>query len=247
MKIILLLIFLIFIIFISTNLVSAEVHTLGTFKTNQCVTLKQTCGNCTYVNFTLSTPPNQSTYLANQSMTKISQTLFTYDFCNTSIDGEYTYDTSSDPNGIITPDPVNFFVNPLGKTLTNSQAILYFLIFIISFILFLISLIFGIYVPGGNSKDQMTGYIIAISNIKYVKIFMLAVSYIILMLMTYFGWIISFGYLDLDFLGNLFNFTFYVLIVFMFPLFVIGTYVLISNLVKDAKVGDMLSRGLKIK
>lgn len=228
-------------------LISAEEQTLGAFKTDSCVTLKQTCGNCTFVNLSISIPPNQTTFLTNQPMTNSAPSLYTYVFCNTSINGEYIYDTYSNPNGILTASPVNFIINPLGKILTNSQAILYFLIFIISFILFMICIIFGIYVPSGNKRDEMTGYILAVNNMKYVKIFMFAISYLLLTLMTYFGWMVSFGYLDMDFLGTLFNFSFYFLIILMLPLFIVGVFVLIANAVRDSKVGEALTRGLRFR
>ena len=93
----------------------------------------------------------------------------------------------------------------------------------------------------------MTGYIFAVSNMKYVKMFLLAISYLFLVLIVYFGYIISYGYLDMDFLGNLFYFAFYTMIVLILPLFIIGVYVIISNLIRDSAVAEMLSRGLHVK
>lgn len=226
---------------------SAEVKVLGTFKTNECVTLKQTCANCTFVNLSVSIPPNQTTFLVNVSMSRITTSLFTFPFCNTSINGEYIYDTIGNPDGILVVEPISFIINPLGKTLTNSQAILYFLIFIFAFIIFLICMTFGIYLPSHNTSDQMTGYILAVNNLKYVKYLLFAVSYLLLMLMFFFGWMVSFGYLDLPFLGNLFNFGFYFLVIFLFVMFPILIYLLIANWVRDSKISEMLQRGLTVR
>lgn len=233
--------------FISLSLVAAEVQTLPPVQTGQCTTLKQTCGNCTFVNFTITVPPNQSVFLVNQTMQRQSSTLFTAPFCNTTINGDYIYDTYSDPDGIVTPSPVSFTVNPLGKVLTNSQAILYFLVFIISFFLFIGAFTFAIFAPSKYKKDQMTGYIIAVENLKYLKYLSFALSYLLLMLMFYFGWAISYGYLDMSFLGDLFNFGFYVLVAALVPLFIVCIFVIIANLVRDAQIVKMINRGLNVR
>lgn len=240
-------ILLLFLFPLFLNLAKAEVQNLGTFKTGECVVLKQTCANCTSINLTLSIPPNQTTYLVNISMNRVSQNLWTYPFCNTSINGQYVYDTVGDLNGQASNDPVSFTINPLGKVLTSAQSTLYFLVFVVAFIFFVVCLIFGFTMDGKNKSDQMTGYVLAVNNLKYLKVFMIAIAYLMLMLMVYFGWIISYAYLDLDALGNLFNVAFYALVVLIFPMFVIGAYVIISNAVRDAKIGKLLGRGLKTR
>src|SRR5258705_8058226 len=85
--------------FLSTLALAQNIQTLGTFKTASCVTLKQTCSNCTFVNLSVSTPPNQTAIVVNQSMTRQTVNLWTYSFCNTTNNGEYIYDTFGDLNG----------------------------------------------------------------------------------------------------------------------------------------------------
>ena len=41
---------------------------------------------------------------------------------------------------------------------------------------------FGLYAQSGNNRDETTGYIFAVSNMKYVKMFMFGISYLLLML-----------------------------------------------------------------
>lgn len=234
-------------LFLLVNVSAQDVQTLGTFKTAECITLKQICANCTFVNLSISTPPNQTTIIVNQSMTRQTTNLWIYSFCNTTINGEYMYDTFGNLNGNLESSSVNFFVNPVGKMLTSAQATLYFMIFIVSFIMFLICFVFGVSAPGDNKKDEMTGYIIAVSNIKYLKVFLISCSYLLLLLMVYFGYLISYGYLDLDFLGSMFRFGYISMVVLILPLFIVGTYIVIANWVRDSKVSDMLSRGLRAR
>lgn len=240
--------FLLFIIALLSPTVLAEVQTLpGAYKTGNCVTLKQTCSNCTYVNWSLSVPPNQTVVITNQSMAKSSPTLWTAIFCNTTINGEYIYDTFGDENGNIALSSVSFIVNPIGKVLTTAQAGLYLFILLIAILFFVLTLLIGIYLPSGNKRDEMTGYVLAVSNLKYVKMLMICFSYLIFVLISYFAYIISYGYLDLNFLGSMFRFAFLFLVVMIFPLFIVGSYVVIANLIRDSKVGEMLYRGLRVK
>lgn len=242
-----LLIAFLFLFLFCLNESDAQIQNLGVFKTQSCITLKQTCANCSFINFSLSIPPNQSVILVNQSMGKETPNLWIYQFCNTSQNGEYIYDTYGDPDGSIVTSSVLFVVNPIGKILTTAQAGLYFLIFITSLLAFVFCLIAGIYLPSGNKRNEMTGYVIAVSNLKYVKYFMISVSYLILILIFYFGYIISWGYLDIDFLGSLFYFAFYFLMALLLPLFIVTVYVVIANAVRDQKVREFLSRGLKVR
>ena len=228
--------------------VSSEVQTLPDgVKTSQCVMLPQIYANSSWQNITTIQLPDKSLININARMTLLSPGFFNYSFCNTSTNGNYIVNGIGDVDGVPTTWNYMFVVNPLGKVLTNSQAILYFLIFIIAFILFIGSVVLAVYLPSDNKRNEMTGYVIAVSNIKYVKIFMYATSYLLLMLMMYFGWTISYGYLDLEFLGGLFNFIFYAMVIALLPLFIVGMYVVIANKVKDSQVADYLLRGLHVK
>lgn len=224
---------------------SAEVQSLPhPARTNFCVNLPQSFANSTYQNITVIQLPDESLLSINSPMNNIGGGYFNYTFCNTSINGHYIVNGIGDVDGLNQAWNYEFVVNPLGQILTQGQAILYFLIFIVSFILFLVAFGAGIYIPADNDRDQMTGYILAVSNRKYIKMFMLGLSYMFFLLVVYFGWIISYGYLDLDSLGNLFSIAFYALAWLTLPLFVICTYIIIANKVRDTKIGDLLSRGL---
>jgi hypothetical protein len=113
----LLILFFLGILLIGT--VSAEVSTLGTFKQNDCVQLKQTCASCTYVNFTRVSYPNSTTALSNVVATQ-DGVVYNYNFCSTSLIGTYIVEGVGDVDGTdavfvydfeITP---NGFINSIG-------------------------------------------------------------------------------------------------------------------------------------
>lgn len=79
-----------------------EQQTLGTFKQNSCVELKQTCSNCTQVNITRISAPNSTRLLFTPvTMTKLD-TVYNYTFCNNNGLGDYIVDWKANPDGTFT-------------------------------------------------------------------------------------------------------------------------------------------------
>jgi hypothetical protein len=140
-----------------------------------------------------------------------------------------------------------FEVTVTGQELTITKSTMYIFIFIIFFILLIGFLIGGIYLPSNNQSDELTGYILAVSNLKYAKVFLLAFAFLTAVILSYFSYQLSLAYLDMDFLSNIFLFLFYfslALIIVGFPLMI---YFLIANWIKDNKISELLSRGLSVK
>ena len=241
-------IFFIFLLILLLPLTVAEIQSLPhPVKTEQCVNLPQIYANSSWQNLTAIQQPDETIIVLNTGMQSLGGGYFNYTYCNNSQNGEYIVNGIGDVDGTATTWNYKYTVNPLGKIFTSQQALLYIAIFVIAFLLFLLCAGLGFYAPSGNNRDQMTGYILAVSNMKYVKMFMMSISYLLLMLIVYFGYIISYGYLDLDFLGSLFYFAFYTMVVLILPAFIVGTYFVIANWVRDSKVSDMLSRGLTVQ
>lgn len=225
---------------------AADVQTLGTAKQNDCIQLIQTCGNCSQVNISSIQYPNQSQVILQVIMQKSGST-YNYTFCNTQDSGQYIYNTIGDPDGIVTVQPVNFFISATGKDLTSAKATAYVIIFIISFIIFLGFLLLGIYLPSNNKTNEMTGYIIAVNNLKYLKLLFLSFAYLTAVFIAYLSWMISYSYLDMDFLTRLLQFLFFAEAIAILPLFILAIYFLISNWIRDTKVEELLSRGLSTR
>lgn len=139
-----------------------------------------------------------------------------------------------------------FTVNPTGTTLTTAQAIIY-VVSIMILLLAMIGIIFlASMIDGKNKSDEMTGYILYVSNMKYLKMFLYAISYVMLVIISYYSWMISYSLLEMEFLTTILQFIFYFLAIATLPLFVLYTYLNITNLIRDSQVADALSRGLRI-
>lgn len=228
-----------FVLILLLGLVSAD---LGTFRQGECVKIK-TILNASSVNISTISYPNSTVIISNKAMTKTGQT-FSYTFCNTSILGTYIYDYFDNSGNVY----VNSFeITPTGNDLSSSQSVVYIIIFIISFIIFIGLLTLGIYLPEGNKKNEMTGYIIAVSNLKYLKLVSLFLAYLTAMILSYFSWMVSYAYLEMEFIGDIFRFLFYGEAILILPIFILFVFITIANLVKDNKIADGLTRGLRMK
>ena len=181
-----------------------------------------------------------------QQMTKTFQTFNATIFSdNFTTEGSYCFNIICTDGSTKETGSVCREVTELGKELSTAKATTYFLIFIFSLLLLGSLLVIGIYLPNGNKKDEMTGYILYVSNIKYLKYLSLAFSYLIALFISYFVWIISRVYLDLDFMTNIFRFITLFMIVLVLPLFIFYLYLNIANLIRDSKIADSLMRGLR--
>ena len=82
--------------------VAQEQQTLGTFKQNSCIALKQTCSNCTQVNITRISAPNSTVVLSSPVVMTKSDTVYNYTFCNNQALGKYIVDWKANPDGTFT-------------------------------------------------------------------------------------------------------------------------------------------------
>jgi hypothetical protein len=105
------------------SFVSAEVNSYAPVKQNECVTLKQTCASCSYVNVSVSYP-NSTLAVSNTGMTNQGGGVWTYEFCDTSQLGRYDVNGEGDIEGTATGFNVLWFeVTPQGLIQTTSQGI----------------------------------------------------------------------------------------------------------------------------
>jgi hypothetical protein len=124
------------------TIVSASMSSLGTFKQNDCVELKQTCASCSYVNFTRVSYPNSTRALDNVQATKDGSN-FNYTFCSTSALGIYIVDGIGDVDGTDTVFAYDFEVTPTGM---KENTTLFIVMILFASVLLFISLLFKNYV-----------------------------------------------------------------------------------------------------
>lgn len=116
--------FLLPLLIVSVGALQFGYSDIGTVKSADCISLTQTCANCTYMNVTSIIYPNKTKEITNYTMAR-SGSEFTYsNFCKTAAIGTYYYNTLGNPSGVAVNEPVQFEVTPTGmKDNTNSGII----------------------------------------------------------------------------------------------------------------------------
>jgi len=110
----LLIVFLVVIVITQLTLCTAEQSTLGTFKLNDCVELRQICSNCSYNNISSVLYPNSTLASGEVAMIKTG-TNFAYTFCNTSMLGKYIVNGFGDVEGYVTVWAYDFNITTTGN------------------------------------------------------------------------------------------------------------------------------------
>lgn len=225
--------------------VSAEQQTQGTFLQGSCVALRQTCGNCTYVNITKITAPDSSIILSgNNPMTK-SDTSYNYTFCNTSQIGQYIVDWKANPDGITSANNYDFFITLTGTSPSSAQSIIYFVVGIVSVFIFCLSLYGAIKIKWKHGRNER-GYIVNINDLRYVKLFLWFFTYLLAIFIAF-----SFEHIskiaDWQLASNWMNFMFWMLISFLAPMFIITFLIGILSYLDAKKIDMLLKRGFKVR
>lgn len=97
----------------------SALESIGTFKNGECVEIKQTCSSCTYVNFSLSYP-NSSRILTNQALASQGGGLWTYEYCNNTINGRYEVTGEGDISGTAESFATYYIITPSGSNSMTS-------------------------------------------------------------------------------------------------------------------------------
>lgn len=150
-------------------------------------------------------------------------------------------------NGLNNSESFYIDVTPTGTSIDVSKAILYSLTWVFFVAIFVGLIIVGVTIPYGNESDQLTGYLIAVSNKKYIKILAWLFAYLVLLCICYLSYQISYGFLELVLVSSLFDIAWKTLAwgtLIAFPLVI---YFMIANAVRDSQLGDQLSRGFRVR
>lgn len=95
---------------------SATIETLGTFKENECIILKQIAQNSTYCNISSVLAPDSSQILGESFMTKTGTVYNKSNFCSTTILGTYIVNGHCNLNGADTVWSYDFIITPTGES-----------------------------------------------------------------------------------------------------------------------------------
>lgn len=154
---------------------------IPSIKQGETVTLRQTCGSCTYVNLSVYYP-NSIKAVDNQAMTNVGGGYWEYTFTNTSLLGRYDYPTCGDIEGVhkCTDKAPYFEVTPSGKDGVNN--IIFFIFIIVAFYAVTLIGFFGKNIPitilGGMAMTFLGIYLIQNGIIIYRDTLTLYFSYL---------------------------------------------------------------------
>jgi len=115
--------------------VSAQTETLGIFEKDSCIQLKQTCADCTYVNFSRVSYPDSTLALGQVTSEKVGS-IFNYTFCNTTQLGTYVLEGIGDVEGTDTVFSYDFDVTLNGNPPGDGVVVVVYTIMFILFIAF---------------------------------------------------------------------------------------------------------------
>ncbi len=88
--------------------------TLGVYKQGECIELRQTCADCSYINFTRVSYPD-GTRAMNNTLANKEGSLFNLEFCNTQQLGRYIVEGIGDTEGVDTIFAYDFEVTLNGN------------------------------------------------------------------------------------------------------------------------------------
>jgi hypothetical protein len=236
-------IFLFSLSFISAfDFTSTELLNLGTFKQNDCVTLYQTCASCSYVNLTSVKLPNGTIVGYNDAMTKDGSE-YSYDYCNTSLTGQYFYTIKGDKGGTETSEVILFGITYYGKEMSTSQSILSGFMLLV-FVFFMLSLIFFINkLPKYNSVDE-EGRLISINWLKYARAPLWFVEWMLLIGILFLSSNLSFAYLGDELFAQILHTLFRVLFGFTPIIVVVWIVWIFTKIFHDKEMQKLLDRGI---
>ena len=226
--------------FLSLNFISAESSFLGSFVQNKNVSLRQTCDNCTFVNITSVTLPNSTLILMGQNMTK-NGVDYNYTFVQTDLLGDYIYNVCGDKDGILNCENIDFIITPTGRILETSDSITYVILTAGSILLFLLCLYGGLVLPFRNRRDEEG--IISVDKLKYFKIGLLFLSYVLFVWMLNLLFSLSNNFSILTQYTGFFEIMFRVMNAMSYPIFVFMLILMGALAWKDLQLKKLLERG----
>ena len=211
---------------------------LGTFKVNSCVEIR-TILNTTSVNLSSVTYPNGTSSYLNEAMTKSGLSTFNYTYCNTSDSGEYVYDYCDlEGNCYVN----SFNINQNGSVLTHGKATMYISFILLAIVVLFASIFGAINIPWKNQRND-EGEIISINYLKYLKLFLIVMSYVFLMFLFGLSQSIFNNYMPETGVGSFFRVMYTLMLSGLYPGIVMGFIFSFLVFIEDKKLNRMLERG----
>ena len=159
--------------------------------------------------------------------------------------GEYVTTVNCDDGldfGFVT---FSILINNTGSKFSTAESVLYIIVLAVSFLIFGLCLFGGIKIRWKNPRNE-EGSFIGVNEWKHVKVFLLAMSYLLLTWITFLAWGITKNLFLFDMASGLFKWLFLTLITALFPIFVVSLILAILAFISDKNIKKHLARGIKI-
>lgn len=187
--------------------------------------------------------PNSSLLLDNQQATH-NPSYYNISLPNTDTLGFHSYQSfCTNGTSAGTSDNLYYLINIQGEEFTTGKGILYIFIMLISLALFFLCLYGALKIPWDNKRDD-DGFIVGMNDLKYVKLFLWFMSYLLLMYLAFLTTGVS-KFLEMNIASNFFNMIYLFLLVGIFPVFVLTAVFGFVRFFNDKKNLRLLERNLK--
>ncbi len=186
--------------------------------------------------------PNETLMINNSLMINNGNGLPAIALTDSSIVGDYIGNMVCTQEGVSGGDVFPFTISVSGTSLTTGQGILYFLFLISALIATSVSMFWAIRLPFKNIRDE-EGVMINVNDLKYLKIFLSVITYV--MIMWIFGIMrgISNNFLILQGPRLFFEWGYWIMLSFMWPIIVLSFLFALLLLLGDKKILKALERG----
>lgn len=137
-------------------------------------------------------------------------------------------------------------INPNGTAITQSKAILYIVFMILAIVVLIASIYFSIRIPWRNSRDE-EGTVISVNYLKYLKLFLIVMSYIFLMFLFGLSQSIFNNYLFETGVGGFFEVMYWIMLSFLWPGIVLSFIFMVIVFLEDRKIKEAIERGFPLE
>ena len=187
--------------------------------------------------------PSSNVIVSGENMTDYG-TIFAYNF-TTNQTGRYSIAGFCRDGELQKKIDTCIQVTPNGEEFTNGKAISYIGFILILFVIFGLSLYGSLVIPWKHVRTE-EGYIIGINEMRYVKLTLWALNYILLMFL--FG--LSYKFFreaGIDGFTQFFNWAYQIMLAFIYPTMIATIIFMVMAFLASKRLRQQLERGISIR
>lgn len=185
--------------------------------------------------------PNGSLMIENQLLTNGGNGVPNISISDSSVLGTYIVSAVCTQSGISGGTVFEFEISRTGTQLSTGQGILYTIFLIAAIAIFGLMLYWAIRLPFRNQRDG-EGEIISINDLKYLKIFLSAMSYVVLMFIFGILRSITYSFLILPGPDRFFELMYTIMLSFLWPLIIVSLLFALIIFITDRKLSKSIER-----